>query len=145
MPTETRIRGERVVPERTPEVVEPQRDDALRALAVEEIRRLRGFGLLVVACCLAILIGGAAWALTEYYTAHTAHTWPSSFADATEDEPGVWSTWFFYFAGVWLAVLAFHGVWACYAGPSLRRYVGRPVHTEELERELARLRARPSR
>jgi hypothetical protein len=74
--------------------------------------------------------------LTEYYTAHWWHTWPNSFADAPA-EPGVWSTWLFYFAGVMLLVIAIDA-YRTYAKPYMRRHVPKA----EVDRKVERLKSR---
>lgn len=72
--------------------------------------------------------------LTEYYTAHSHHMWPSSFADAPADRPGVWSTWF-YFVGVMALVVAIDA-YKTYAKP----YMNRHPTAEEINSEIARTR-----
>ena len=80
---------------------------------------------------------GASWVLTEYYTAHSSHMWPSSFADAPADRPGVWSTWFFYFVGVMVVILAIDA-YRTYAKP----YMHRSPTRGEVDREVEQLRSR---
>ncbi|HEX8752352.1 MAG TPA: hypothetical protein VF731_02945, partial [Solirubrobacterales bacterium] len=93
MPAETLTKNGRVAPGQIPSIVEPSGEEALRAEAIEQIRRERRFRVHLVVAPLVTVAVGAAWVLTEYYTAHSSHMWPSSFADAPADRPGVWSTW----------------------------------------------------
>ena len=90
---------------------------------------MRAVTIVAVTCA-----AGIAWVLTEYYTAHSSHRWPSSFADAPADRPGVWSTWFFYFAGVMVLVLAIDA-YRTYAKP----YIERPPTPAEIEHVAKRL------
>ena len=137
MPTETLTKNGRVAPERVPAIVEPKDEGALRAEAIEQIHRERRFKVHLVVLPLVTLVVGVSWVLTEYYTAHSSHTWPSSFADAPADRPGVWSTWFFYFTGVMLLVLAIDA-YRTYAKPYMRRSPTRA----EVDRQVERLRSR---
>jgi hypothetical protein len=139
MPVETLTKNERLVPERIAGIVEPEREDPLRVLALERIYRLRRFKLHLVAFALAIPILGLVWVLTEYYE---EHTWPSRFASAP-DVAGTWETWFFWVAGIWAIILAIHAL-RTYFGPPvgpIGRYIRRPVPSAELDREVERLKA----
>lgn len=120
-----------------PALVEPDDEAVLRSEAVEQIRLRRKFKMHLIVVPVITLLVGASWVLTEYYTAHTSHMWPSSFADAPADRPGVWSTWFFYFAGVMVVVLAIDA-YRTYARP----YVRRSPTKGEIEREVERLKPR---
>ena len=132
MPTEIPT-DERAAVDRPPPSSELEREEALRAEAEEQIRRERRFKMhAIVIPCVTVVVG-LSWMLTEYYTAHTSHMWPSSFADAPADRPGVWSTWFFYFVGVMVLVLAIDA-YRTYAKP----YMHRPVSKEEVDRKLGR-------
>jgi hypothetical protein len=91
----------------------------------------------VIVIALVTPLAGLSWMLTEYYSAHSSRTWPSSFADAPADRPGVWSTWFFYFAGVMLLVVAIDA-YRTYAKP----YVHRHVPRAEVDRRVERLKSR---
>jgi hypothetical protein len=139
MPAETLTPAERLAPEHVPPSaeVEAEEEAALRAEAVEQIRRERGFRVHATVIAIVTLLVGVSWMLTEYYTAHTHHMWPSSFADAPADRPGVWSTWFFYFVGAMLLVLAVDA-YRTYAKP----YVHRRPTRAEVDREIKRLNAR---
>jgi hypothetical protein len=137
MPSETLTKDGRVAPERVPALVEPKDEEALRAEAIEQLHRERRFKVHLVVLPLVTLAVGASWVLTEYYTAHSSHTWPHSFADAPADRPGVWSTWFFYFVGVMLVVVAIDA-YRTYA----RAYMRRSPTSEEVDREVERLRSR---
>src|SRR5579872_5076518 len=131
MPTEFLTRDEQFAAEQVPPSSELDAEAALRAEAVEQIRRERRFKVHLIVIAVVTPLVGLSWMLTEYYTAHTAHMWPSSFADAPADRPGVWSTWFFYFAGVMLLVIAIDA-YRTYAKP----YFHRPVSNAEVDREL---------
>jgi hypothetical protein len=137
MPAETVIRGDRSAPVSVPSSAEVEAEEVLRAEAVERIRRVRRFQMHAIVIALVTPLVGLSWMLTEYYTAHTSHTWPSSFADAPADRPGVWSTWFFYFAGVMLLVVAIDA-YRTFVKP----YIGRAPTKVEVEREVERLKAR---
>jgi 2TM domain len=140
MPLETLTKNERVASERVPGIVEPDREDTLRLLALERIYRLRRFKLHLVAFAIGIPILGGVWVLTEYYE---EHTWPSRFASAP-DVAGTWETWFFWVAGIWLIILAIHAL-RTYFGPPvgpIGRYIRRPVTRAEVDRELERLKSR---
>ncbi|HSC73304.1 MAG TPA: hypothetical protein VLB89_03985 [Gaiellaceae bacterium] len=137
MPTETLTRDERTTPEQVPPSAEVESEEALRTEAVEQIRLKRRFRMHALVIGVVTPLVGLSWVLTEYYTAHTHHRWPSSFADAPADRPGVWSTWFFYFAGVMVLVLAIDA-YRTYARPYLRR----PPTKAEIDREVTRLQSR---
>jgi hypothetical protein len=137
MPTETLAQTERSTSEHVPSSAEVEADLALRAEAVEQIRRERRFKVHAAVIALVTPLVGLAWMLTEYYTAHSSHTWPTSFADAPADRPGVWSTWFFYFVGVMLLVIAIDA-YRTYAKP----YIGRTPPKAEVDRGVERLRGR---
>jgi hypothetical protein len=134
MPTDT-LAKRRAAPELVPPSSELQAEETLRAEAVEQIRRERRFKLHALVIAVVTPLVGLSWVLTEYYTAHSSHMWPSSFADAPADRPGVWSTWFFYFVGVMLLVLAIDA-YRTYAKP----YVSRSPTRAEVDREIERRR-----
>jgi|SRR5512133_1708652 hypothetical protein len=137
MPAETPTQSELPAPEHIPPSAELQAEEALRAEAVEQIGRRRRFKLHAIVIGIVTPLVGLSWVLTEYYTAHTAHMWPSSFADAPADRPGVWSTWFFYFVGAMLVVLLIDA-YRTYAKP----YIHRAPPEAEVDREVERLRPR---
>lgn len=137
MPTETLRQDEESAAEPVPPSDELQAEQALRTEAVEQIQRKRRFKVHAVVIGIVTPLVGLSWMLTEYYTAHTHHMWPSSFADAPADRPGVWSTWFFYFVGVMVLVLAIDA-YKTYAKP----YMNRRPTTAEIDREVTRLRFR---
>lgn len=137
MPTETLTRDERTTPEQVPPSAEVESEEVLRTEAVEQIRLKRRFRVHALVIGVVTPLVGLSWVLTEYYTAHTHHRWPNSFADAPADRPGVWSTWFFYFAGVMVLVLAIDA-YRTYARPYLRR----PPTKAEIDREVTRLQSR---
>lgn len=140
MSTGTLTKNERVAPERVPGIVESEREDPLRALAVERIHGLRRFKLHLTVFALGIPILGGVWVLTEYYE---EHTWPSRFASAP-DVAGTWDPWFFFVAGIWFIVLAIHAL-RTYFGPPIGpigRYIRRPATTAEVDREVERLKSR---
>ena len=138
MPTETLEKAkEGSTLERVPPSDELQVEHALRDEAVAQIRRRRRFKVHSIVIGAVTPVVGLSWVLTEYYTAHTHHMWPSSFADAPADRPGVWSTWFFYFVGVMAIVLAIDAY-----RTFVRPYVDRRPTAAEIDRELTRLRFR---
>ncbi len=142
MPVETSTRNEQLAPERIPAVVEPEPRDRLRALAIEQIHRIRRFKLHLFLFALGIPIVGGVWVLTEYYE---EHTWPSRFASAP-DVAGTWDPWFFFIAGIWFIVLAVHAL-RTYFGPPIGpigRYIRRPMTRAEVDREVERLKSRRS-
>jgi hypothetical protein len=118
----------------------PRADDGLESLAVERIHQRRRLKLHAFAFAIGVPVLGLIWVLTEYYE---EHTWPERFASAP-DVAGTWETWFFWAAGIWAIVLAVHALKTLF-GPTigpLGRYVRRPISSEELAREVERLRAR---
>ena len=131
MPAETRTHDERSALEPVAPSAEVEAEDALRAEAEEQIRRERRFKLHVLVIAIVTPLVGLSWMLTEYYTAHTSHMWPNSFADAPADRPGVWSTWFFYFVGAMAVVVAIDA-YRTYA----RAYIRRPPSKAEVESKL---------
>jgi hypothetical protein len=137
MPTETLDQDEGLASGRVPPSAELEGEEALRAEAVTQIQRERRFKVHAIVIGIVTPLVGLSWMLTEYYTAHTHHMWPSSFADAPADRPGVWSTWFFYFVGVMVLVLAIDA-YKTYAKPYMNR---RPTKVE-IEREVSRLKSR---
>ena len=137
MPAETLDQDEGLVTERVPPSAELESEEALRTEAVAQIQRERRFKVHAIVIGIVTPLAGLSWMLTEYYTAHTPHMWPSSFADAPADRPGVWSTWFFYFVGVMVLVLAIDA-YKTYAKP----YMNRRPTTTEIEREVSRLKSR---
>jgi hypothetical protein len=137
MPTETLTKNGRAAAESVPAIVEPKAEEAVRAEAIEQIHRERRFKVHLIVIAIVTPLVGLAWMLTEYYTAHSSHAWPSSFADAPADRPGVWSTWFFYFVGVMLLVIAIDA-YRTYAKPYMRR----PPTKAEVDRQVERLESR---
>jgi hypothetical protein len=137
MPTDSVTQGEALAPEHVPQSGELEAEEGLRADAVAQIQRRRRFKVHAIVIAIVTPLVGLSWMLTEYYTAHTHHMWPSSFADAPADRPGVWSTWFFYFLGVMAVVLAID-VYKTYAKP----YMNRHPTPEDISSEIARLRIR---
>jgi len=136
MLVETPTQGEQPASEHIPPSAELQAEEALRAEAVEQIRRKRGFRMHAIVIAIVTPLVGLSWMLTEYYTAHSSHMWPSSFADAPADRPGVWSTWFFYFVGAMLLVLLIDA-YRTYAKP----YIHRAPSDAEVDREVERQRS----
>lgn len=136
MPTETLDQDEGLASGRVPPSEELEGEEALRAEAVTQIQRERRFKVHAIVIGVVTPLVGLSWMLTEYYTAHTHNMWPSSFADAPADRPGVWSTWFFYFVGVMVLVLAIDA-YKTYAKPYMNR---RPTKAE-IEREVSRLKS----
>lgn len=137
MPTEIFGQHDRAAVESVPASSEVEAEQELRAEAAEQIRRKRRFKVHLLVIGVVTPLVGLSWMLTEYYTAHTSQMWPSSFADAPADRPGVWSTWFFYFVGVMLLVIAIDA-YRTYAKP----YMSRPASKAEVDREVERLKSR---
>jgi hypothetical protein len=133
MSSETLTKNEQLAPEHVPPSLELEAE-ALRTEAVEQIRRERRFKMHALVIAIVTPLVGLSWMLTEYYTAHSSNTWPNSFADAPADRPGVWSTWFFYFVGVMLLVVAIDA-YRTYA----RAYIRRSPTRAEVDREVERL------
>ena len=136
MPTEIFGQREHGAVEPVPASREVEAEEALRAEADAQIRRKRRFKVHLLVIGVVTPLVGLSWMLTEYYTAHTSQTWPSSFADAPADRPGVWSTWFFYFVGAMLLVIAID-TYRTYAKP----YMNRPASKAEVDREVERLKS----
>jgi hypothetical protein len=136
MPVETLRQDERMASEHVPPSAELEAEEALRAEAVEQTRRERRFKVHAIVIAIVTPLVGLAWMLTEYYTAHTHHMWPSSFADAPAERPGVWSTWYFYFVGVMILVVAIDA-YRTYARP----YMHRTPTKAEVDRQVERLQA----
>jgi 2TM domain len=119
------------------EIVEPERKDALRALAIERIYRLRRFHLHLASFAIGLPILGGVWVVTEYFE---EHTWPSRFA-SDPDVAGTWDPWFFFVAGFWALFLVIHAL-RTYFGPPvgpIQRYIHRPVTEAAVAREVSRL------
>ena len=139
MPTEMLTKQVTRVPVRARPSVEPEREGRLRALALEQIHRLRRFKLHAAVFALGVPALGVLWVLTEYYE---EHTWPDRFA-SDPDVAGTWDPWFFFVAGIWAVVFAVHAL-RTYFGPPvgpIGRYIRRPVPADELAREVERQRA----
>lgn len=139
MPTDAPTKYERQAPERAPEAIRDGDRGTLRALAIEQIYRLRRFKLHLVVFAVGLPLLGGLWVLTEYYE---EHTWPSRFASAP-DVAGTWDPWYFFVAGIWLIILVIHAL-RTYFGPPIGpigRYIRRPVPESEIDREVRRLRS----
>lgn len=141
MPVETPTRDEgRLTAEPSSVVAEPAPGNRRRALAIEQIHRVRRLKLHLSLFALGIPILGGLWVLTEYYE---EHTWPSRFASAP-DVAGTWDPWFFFVAGIWSIALAIHAL-RTYVGPPvgpIGRHIRRPITKAEVDREIQRLEAR---
>ena len=117
----------------------PPAAPALRALAVERVHRLRRFHLHLMVFAAGLPLLGVVWVVTEYLE---EHTWPSRFASAP-DVAGTWDPWFFFVAGFWALALVLHAL-RTYLGPPvgpLGHWVRRPIPEDQLDREVARVRA----
>jgi 2TM domain len=139
VPAQTPTRNDRPARERVREVIDPDGNASLRALAIERVYRLRRFKLHVVVSAIGIPLLAGLWVLTEYFE---EHTWPSRFA-SDPDVAGTWDPWLFFVAGIWLVILAVHAL-RTYFGPPIGpigRYIRRPITQAELDREAARLRS----
>jgi len=141
MPVETSTKDEQLLtPEPSSVVVEPVPGDRRRALAIEQIHRVRRLKLHLSLFALGIPILGGLWVLTEYYE---EHTWPSRFASAP-DVAGTWDPWFFFVAGIWFIALAIQAL-RTYFGPPvgpIGRYIRRPITAADVDREVERLESR---
>jgi hypothetical protein len=114
-------------------------ESTLRALAIKQAERVRGFKAHAAAYVLGVLVLGVIWVLTEYFE---EHTWPDRFADAP-DVAGTWSPWYFWAVGIWALVLAIHAFRTFALGPFARGpFAHRPPTEAEIQRELGRLRRR---
>ena len=116
------------------------REDRLRALALEQIYRIRRFKLHLAAFAAGLPALTILWVVTEYFE---ENTWPSRFA-SDPDVAGTWDPWLFFVAGLWLIGLVIHAL-RTYLGPPIGpigRYIRRPVSEEEINREIARIKAR---
>jgi 2TM domain len=137
MPVETPTKKQRRLREPVPERIEAEAEGSLRALAIEQIHRVRRFKLHAVVFAVGMPLLGGLWVLTEYYE---EHTWPSRFA-SDPDVAGTWDPWFFFVAGLWFIGLVIHAL-RTYVGPPVGpvgRYIRRPVTQAEVDREVARL------
>jgi hypothetical protein len=140
VPAEAHTDNEPRAAERVPETIEPEGEDTLRALAIEQIHRVRRFTLHTVVFALGMPLLGGLWVLTEYYE---EHTWPSRFA-SDPDVAGTWDPWLFFVAGSWFIILVIHAL-RTYLGPPvgpIGRYIRRPVAQAEVDREVERLKSR---
>jgi 2TM domain len=111
--------------------------EQLRALAIEQIYRIRRFKLHLVVFALGLPVLTAFWVATEYFE---EDTWPSRFA-SDPDVAGTWDPWLFFAAGFWAIALVVHGL-RTYFGPPIGpvgRYIRRPVSEEEIDRQVERL------
>jgi hypothetical protein len=142
VPAQTQANSKQAVPDSLSPVRAPERDDTLRALAIERIHRIRRFKLHLVAFVVGLPLLGVLWVLTEYFE---EDTWPSRFA-SDPDVAGTWDPWFFFVAGIWLIALAIHAL-RTFLGPPIGpigRYIRRPIRQEDLDREVERLQRRTS-
>jgi 2TM domain len=138
VPTEMLTKRERPVPAPVQQIVELQKEQTLRAQALERIYQLRRFKLHLVTFAIGVPTMGIVWVLTEYFE---EHTWPSRFA-SDPDVAGTWDPWFFFVAGIWATILVVHAL-KTYFGPTIgpvSRYIRRPVTDAEIDREIARMR-----
>ena len=120
--TATRTNGAKAEP------VVPAPDDDLRALAREQLERVRSFKLHAAIFAVAMPVLTVVWVLTEYFE---DNTWPSRFTP-DDGAPGNWDPWIVWVFLVWGTILAFD---------ALRTYFRRPPTTDEVAREVERLRA----
>jgi hypothetical protein len=116
------------------------RQERLRALALEQIYRIRRFKLHLAVFAAGLPALSILWVVTEYFE---EDTWPSRFA-SDPDVAGTWDPWLFFVAGIWFIALVVHAL-RTYLGPPIGpvgRYIRRPVSEEEIDREVARIEAR---
>ncbi len=132
MPIETTTKNGRAGVKRTSSIfAPPEEEQALRELALEQLKRVRAFKLHVVTWAVGVPVLGFIWMMSEYFQ---DSQWPTRFADS--GGPDTWNPWFFWAAGIWTAVLLFHGV-RTYTASRLRE----PTHAD-VDREVERLKAR---
>ena len=133
MPTETLSKNGRVGTEPGHSIfAERGEDNALRERALTKLERVRGFKIHAIVYAAGIPVLGLIWMLSGYFQ---DSTWPSRFADS--GGPDTWNPWFFWAAGVWTAVLVFHGVRA-YVIPRFAR----PPTKVDIDREVDRIKSR---
>jgi hypothetical protein len=106
---------------------EAREDEALRALALKQIERVRSFKLHLAVFLVGMPALTGVWALTEYMN---ADGWPDRFSDSAGS--GNWNPWIVWVLFIWGGVLAIQGV---------RAYFGRPPTEAEIDHEIARLKA----
>ena len=133
MPTETITTNGRASVERPQISAEPKEEQALREVAMQQLKRIHGFKVHVLTWAIGVPTMGVVWMLTEYFQ---DNQWPSRFADADNGVTSTWNPWFFWAAGIWTAVLLLHGV-RTYAASLLRQ----PTEAD-VDREVERMRAR---
>lgn len=103
-------------------------DEKLRALALKQLERIRNFKLSLAVFLVGMPALTGIWAVTEYTN---ADGWPERFSDSAG--PGNWNPWILWVLLIWGGLLAIQGV---------RAYFGRPPTEAEIDREVARLKAR---
>jgi hypothetical protein len=129
MPIETLPKNDRVTSPAAPELIRSRDEDALRALAVQHLERVRRFRQSLAAYVLYLLVLTPVWIVTQY---ESADGWPEHLSTRSR-YPGDWDPWILWVAlvgGVVVAVAAY------------RAYVDRPTTEADVEREMERLRTR---
>jgi hypothetical protein len=107
----------------------PRREDeALRALALKQLERIRNFKLSLGIFLVGMPLLTGLWALTEYMN---ADGWPERFSDSAG--PGNWNPWILWVLLIWGGILAIQGI---------RAYFGGPPTEADIDRKVARLKAR---
>jgi hypothetical protein len=128
VPTETLTTNERVAPEAAPEIVRKRDDEALRALALRHLERVRKFKLSLAVYVLSMLVLTPVWIVTQY---EQADGWPEHLSTRSR-YAGDWDPWI-----IWTALIGAFVV-AIFA---FRAYFSRPNTEAEVEREIERLRS----
>jgi hypothetical protein len=105
-------------------------DEALRRHARKQLERISNFKLSLGIFLVGMPLLTALWALTEYMN---ADGWPERFSESAG--PGNWNPWILWVLLIWGGLVAIQGV---------RAYFGRPPTEADIDREIARLKARAS-
>lgn len=109
---------------------EGREDEALRRVARKHVERVRSFKFHLLAFLIAMPVITAIWALTEYMN---ADGWPERFSESAGE--GNWNPWILWVLFIWGGILAFD---------SVKTYFRRAPTEAEVDREVARLKARGS-
>ncbi|HMN98408.1 MAG TPA: 2TM domain-containing protein [Miltoncostaeaceae bacterium] len=107
-----------------------EEEQALRALAVQQVERIHAFRRHLISYAIGVVGLGLIWMLTEYFQ---DNEWPSRFADADEGRPDTWNPWYFYAVAIWTVIICVHAA---------KTYGRRPPTEEEIQREMDRMDAR---
>lgn len=127
METETRTQNGKRTVTSLPESA-GRSDESLRLLAIQHLERVRKLKHNTAVFAIGIVAIGSVWAITEY---QNAGGWPERLS--TGGNPGDWNPWILWVVLGWGFLLALD---------ALKTYFHRPTTEAEIERELARLKAR---